>query len=70
MPLTGRNNLAETPLLQDPGDWRWRQLERRSSVCQAATSSTNRVSGPHATFFYVEVAFPPERPMAAFGEND
>ena len=24
----------------------------------------------YATFFYVEVAFPPDRPISSFGEND
>ena len=69
MPLTGRNNLAETPLLQYLGDRRWRQLSEIIGVPsrEIVDEQGERL---YATFFYVEVAFPPERPMAAFGEND
>jgi len=69
MPLTGRNNLAETPLLQYLGDLRWRQISDLMGV------PTRDIADEHgerlyATFFYVDVAFPPARPMASFGEND
>jgi len=69
MPLTGRNNLAETPLLQYLGDRRWRQLSEIIGV-PSRDIVDERGDRLYATFFYVEVAFPPERPMAAFGEND
>jgi probable biosynthetic protein (TIGR04098 family) len=69
MPLTGRNNLAETPLLQYLGDRRWRQLSEIIGV-PSRDIVDDRGERLYATFFYVEVAFPPERPMAAFGEND
>jgi probable biosynthetic protein (TIGR04098 family) len=69
MPLTGRNNLAETPLLQYLGDRRWRQLSEIVGV-PSRDIVDDQGERLYATFFYVEVAFPPERPMAAFGEND
>lgn len=69
MPLTGRNNLAETPLLQYLGDRRWRQLSEIIGV-PSRDIVDDQGERLYATFFYVEVAFPPERPMAAFGEND
>jgi probable biosynthetic protein (TIGR04098 family) len=69
MPLTGRNNLAETPLLQWLGDQRWRHISDRMGIPtrQIVDEVGERL---YATFFYVEMAFPPERPMASFGEND
>src|ERR1700741_3897931 len=69
MPLTGRNNLAETPLLQYLGDQRWRHvsdligLPSRDIVDEAGERL-------YATFFYVEIEFPEGRPMSSFGEND
>ena len=69
MPLTGRNNLAETPLLQYLGDLRWRQISDVVGVPsrEIADEAGERL---YATFYYVEVAFPPDRPMSSFGEND
>ncbi len=69
MPLTGRNNLAETPLLQYLGDLRWSDISRITGVPtrEIVDDEGERL---YATFFYVEVAFPPETPMASFGEND
>jgi probable biosynthetic protein (TIGR04098 family) len=68
MPLTGRNNLAETPLLQRLGDQRWRHIGELMGI------PTSEIVDEHgerlyATFFYVEMAFPTERPMGRFGEN-
>ena len=37
MPLTGRNNLAETPLLQYLGDQRWRHVSRVLDVPSGKT---------------------------------
>jgi probable biosynthetic protein (TIGR04098 family) len=69
MPLTGRNNLAETPLLQYLGDQRWRHV---SEIVGVPTRQIVDEAGErlYATFFYVEVAFPADRPMSSFGEND
>ncbi len=69
MPLTGRNNLAETPLLQYLGDQRWRHVSRVLDV-PSGKIVDDRGERLYATFFYVEVAFPPETPTASFGEND
>jgi probable biosynthetic protein (TIGR04098 family) len=69
MPLMGINNLAEGPLLQRVGDLRWAHVSQYTGVPSKAIvdGDGNRL---YATFFYVEVAFPENRPMAAFGEND
>ncbi|MBI1763012.1 MAG: hypothetical protein HYR56_16415 [Acidobacteria bacterium] len=69
MPLTGRNNLAEGPLLQLLGDLRWRHIAHLCGVPskQLADAEGHRL---YPTFFYVELAFPAARPLAAFGEND
>jgi probable biosynthetic protein (TIGR04098 family) len=69
MPLTGRNNLAETPLLQYLGDQRWRHLSRVLDVPSRAIAD-DEGERLYATFFYVEIAFPSAAPMASFGEND
>lgn len=69
MPLTGRNNLAETPLLQYLGDQRWRHISGLVGLPsrEIVDDAGERL---YATFFYVEVAFPANRPMSSFGEND
>jgi probable biosynthetic protein (TIGR04098 family) len=69
MPLTGRNNLAETPLLQYLGDQRWRHISGLVGLPsrEIVDDEGERL---YATFFYVEIAFPPNRPMSSFGEND
>ena len=69
MPLTGRNHLAEGPLLQLLGDLRWNQIRRFSGV------PANRIFDEegrriYPTFFYVDLAFPEERPMASFELDD
>lgn len=69
MPLTGRNHLAEGPLLQRLGDLRWGHL---SHLCGVPSKQIVDAEGHrlYPTFFYVEIGFPRHRPMAAFGEND
>ena len=69
MPLTGRNNLAETPLLQYLGDQRWRHITRLTGLPSRdiVDEDGHRL---YATFFYVETSFPAATPMAAFREND
>src|SRR5262245_45827418 len=69
MPLTGRNNLAETPLLQRLGDQRWRHLGHLMGIPTRDIVDENG-ERLYATFFYVEMAFPAERPMSSFGENE
>jgi probable biosynthetic protein (TIGR04098 family) len=69
MPLTGKANLAETPLLKLVGDIRWKHIAQllRTGSKQLVDDTGQRL---YATFFYVEVGFPEETPMAYFGEND
>lgn len=69
MPLTGRNNLAEGPLLQKLGDLRWSHMCGLAGVKSkdVVDDQGNRL---YPTFFYVEIAFPENCPMAFFGEND
>jgi probable biosynthetic protein (TIGR04098 family) len=57
MPLTGRNNLAETPLLQYLGDQRWRHV---SDLIGIPSRDIVDEAGErlYATFFYVEIEFP------------
>lgn len=69
MPLTGRNNLAETPLLCEIGNLRWQHMSAVSGVLSKDVVDDNG-ERLYPTFFFAEVAFPPSRPMAAFGEND
>jgi probable biosynthetic protein (TIGR04098 family) len=69
MPLTGLNNLAESPLLKHLGDRLWTHLSALTGVpSRLLVDADNQRLYP--TFFYVEVAFPEQRPMAAYGEND
>jgi probable biosynthetic protein (TIGR04098 family) len=69
MPHTGLMNLAETPLLKYLGDLRWAHI---SAVCDVPICDLRDLDGHrlYPTFFYVELAFPENRPMASFGEND
>lgn len=69
MPMTGLNNLAESPLLKHLGDRLWTHMSALSGVPSRllVDEDGHRL---YPTFFYVEVAFPPERPMASYGEND
>jgi probable biosynthetic protein (TIGR04098 family) len=69
MSLTCLNHLAESPLLKYLGDLRWRHLSALTGVPSKlfADDEGRRL---YPSFFYVEVAFPPHSPMAAYGEND
>jgi len=69
MHLTGGNNLAETPLLREIGHLRWQHM---SAITGVPSKDVVDEEGErlYPTFFYVEVVFPPSRPMASYGEND
>jgi probable biosynthetic protein (TIGR04098 family) len=69
MPMTGLNNLAESPLLKHLGDRLWTHLSALSGV-PSRLLVDEEGQRLYPTFFYVEVAFPRHRPMAAYGEND
>jgi probable biosynthetic protein (TIGR04098 family) len=69
MHLTGRNNLAETPLLREMGHLRWMHM---SLIAKVPSKDVVDEDGErlYPTFFFVEMAFPPSRSMATYGEND
>lgn len=69
MPMTGRNNLAETPLLREIGHLRWQHISALSGVPSkdVVDDDGDRL---YPTFFFVELAFPPAKPMATHREND
>ena len=69
MPLTGPNNLAEGPLLQQLGDLRWAHISHMSGVPSRfiADAEGNRL---YATFFFVELVFPANCPMASYAPDD
>ncbi len=65
----GRNNLAETPLMMLLGDMRWSHLNQFTGVPskQLVDETNDRL---YATFYYLDMRFPRQTPMASFGEND
>lgn len=67
--LMGRAGFGETPLLKLIGELRWRQLAGLCGVDSAALvdEEGRRL---YATFFYVELRFPPGMSMADISEND
>lgn len=69
MPLTGRNKLAEGPLLQLLGDLRWTHMCRLAGV-KSKNIIDEQGNRLYPTFFNVDIAFPANYPMAHFGEND
>jgi probable biosynthetic protein (TIGR04098 family) len=69
MSLTCLNNLAESPLLKYLGDLRWRHLSALSGV-PSKLFADDKGQRLYPSFFYVEMAFPNDRPMASYGEND
>ena len=69
MPLLGRCNLAETPLLRLLGDIRWNHITRFTGVPSKRLTDGNG-DRLYATFYYTDIRFPRQTPMASFGEND
>ncbi len=67
--LMGRNNLGETPLMKLLGEIRWGHIAAFTKVPsrQLVDETGERL---YATFYYVEIRFPRETPMASYGEND
>lgn len=67
--LMGRNNLGETPLMKLLGEIRWNHIAAFTKVpSKLLVDETGERL--YATFYYVEIQFPRETPMASFGEND
>jgi len=69
MSLTGRNNLAEGPLLQQVGNLRWQHISMLSGVPSRKIVDEDQ-ERLYATFFFVDVVFPQARAMATYREND
>lgn len=69
MPLTGRNNMAETPLLKYVAELQWMHTSRLSGVLSKdiVDESGARL---YATLVYVECFFPEGKPMSSFQEDD
>jgi|GEM_PF-978972 len=69
MAMTGRNHLAESPLMKFVGELRWNHISDFTGIPsrKLCDETGERL---YATFFYVETRFPRETPLAAFGEND
>lgn len=69
MAMTGRNHLAESPLMKFVGELRWSHISDFTGIPsrKLCDETGERL---YATFFYVETRFPRETPLAAFGEND
>lgn len=65
----GRCNLAETPLMKLLGHIRLTHLRQFTGVPskQLVDEENDRL---YATFYYVEIKFPRQTPMASYGEND
>ncbi len=65
----GRNNLAEMPLMMLLGDMRRSHIKHLAGVPgkQLADETNDRLQ---ATFYYLQVKFPRQTPMASFGESD
>jgi probable biosynthetic protein (TIGR04098 family) len=68
MPHLGRNNLSENALFKAIGNDRWDKIEEVGGV-PTGLIRDDAGSRLYATFFFLEVHFAPERPLAAYGEN-
>jgi probable biosynthetic protein (TIGR04098 family) len=69
MPLTGINNLAESALLREIGHVRWQHMTALTGV-RSRDVVDEGGARLYPTFFFAEVVFPRDRPMASFKEND
>ncbi|HEX9483481.1 MAG TPA: LnmK family bifunctional acyltransferase/decarboxylase [Gemmatimonadaceae bacterium] len=69
MPHLGRNNLSESSLFKAIGNDRWKQIEIAGKV-PTSLIQDDAGSRLYATFFFLEVHFAPDHPLAAHGENE
>lgn len=69
IPLTGRNHLAEGPLMQLLGDLRWKHIKSISGVPASRIMDDNG-EPIYATFVYTELNFPEHRPMGTLRLDD
>ncbi len=69
MPHLGRSGLNESALLKMVGHDRWKVFANASGVAtdKIADAFENRL---YATFCFVELLLPPDRPLSAYDEND
>ncbi len=68
MPHLGRNNLSEDALFKVIGHDRWRMIEEAGRV-KSADIRDEEFNRLYATFYFVELALSPERPLSFYGEN-
>jgi probable biosynthetic protein (TIGR04098 family) len=68
MPHLGRNNLSEATLFKEIGHHRWKTIEE---LARAPSSDWRDSQGArlYATFYFVEIHCPRERPLGSYGEN-
>jgi probable biosynthetic protein (TIGR04098 family) len=69
MPHLGRNNLSESALYKAIGNDRWKQIEELGGV-PTALIRDDADARLYATFFFLEINYSPDHPLAAHGEND
>src|SRR6266436_2413618 len=68
MPHLGRHNLNENALFKTIGHHRWRMIERAGRV-KTADIRDEELNRLYATFYFVELALSPERPLSFYCEN-
>jgi probable biosynthetic protein (TIGR04098 family) len=68
MPHLGRNNLSESLLFKEIGHHRWKTIE---ALARTPSSEWRDHQGAriYATFYFVEIRCPRERPLSWYGEN-
>lgn len=69
MPHLGRNNLSENALFKAIGNDRWNKIEEAGGV-PTGLIRDDADSRLYATFYFLEVHFTPEHPLAVHGENE
>ena len=69
MPHLGAHGLSESEMLKHLGHLRWQSFERLTGVPTRLVAD-HQGRRLYATFYYVDIEFPPSAPPHAFGEND
>jgi probable biosynthetic protein (TIGR04098 family) len=69
MPHLGRNNLSESALYKAIGNDRWKHIEELGGV-PTALIRDDADARLYATFFFLEINYSPDHPLAAHGENE
>lgn len=68
MPHLGRNNLSESMLFKEIGHHRWKTIEMLAGSPSSGWIDSHGAR-LYATFYFVEIRCPPERPLSWYGEN-